>query len=298
MPSGLDVITAVTTPFTASGDLDLPAARRLFALVTATTRSMFVAGTTGEFPALEDAERLALMETALAEAGPEHVIAHIGAPDARHARRLAAAAVAAGARRLAAITPYYLPAEPAEIMAYYLEIATAADGAELYAYLYPERTGVGVTPVQLASLAGECGLAGAKLSGGAGGALDQYAAAVPPGFRLYTGRDDEMPRAAETGIAGVVSGLSSAFPELFARLAGALAAGQAAEAAEAQASVLRIYAAGCTTAHLKYALSLRGVTGRTARMTAGMVDNRSAAAIADLVSELVPGQAAAAPSAR
>ena len=67
--------------------------RRLFALVTATTGSMFVAGTTGEFPALEDAEDLAL----------------------------------------AAITPYYLAAEPAEVMACYREIATAGDGAGLYA---------------------------------------------------------------------------------------------------------------------------------------------------------------------
>jgi hypothetical protein len=33
---------------------------------------MLVAGTTGEFPALEDAEGLALVETALARAGPEH----------------------------------------------------------------------------------------------------------------------------------------------------------------------------------------------------------------------------------
>jgi 4-hydroxy-tetrahydrodipicolinate synthase len=289
MPTGLDVITAVTTPFTASGELDLPAARQFFALLTATTGNLFVAGTTGEFPALEDAERLALIETALAEAGPEHVIAHIGAPDARHARRLTVAAVAAGARRLAAITPYYLPSAPAEVMAYYREIAMAADGAELYAYLYPERTGVEVSPPQLASLAAECGLAGAKLSGGAGSALDKYAAVAPAGFRLYTGRDDEMPRAAETGITGVVSGLSSAFPELFVRLAGALAAGQAAEAADAQAAVLRIGAAGCTTAHLKYALSLRGVTGRTARMAAGTVDDVSAVAIADLVAELVPG---------
>jgi 4-hydroxy-tetrahydrodipicolinate synthase len=298
MPTGLDVITAVTTPFTDSGELDLPAARRLFALLTATTGGMFVAGTTGEFPALEDGERLALVEAALAEAGPDHVIAHVGAPDARHARRLAAAAVAAGARRLAAITPYYLPAEPAEVTAYYREIAAAADGAELYAYLFPERTGVGVTPAQLASLAAECGLTGAKLSGSAGAALGEYAAAAPAGFRLYTGRDDEMPRAAETGIAGVVSGLSSAFPELFARLARALAAGQAAEAADAQAAVLRIYAAGCTTAHLKYALSLRGVTGRAARMTAGTVDERSAAAITDLIAELVPAQATTAPPAR
>jgi|SRR5450755_2205233 4-hydroxy-tetrahydrodipicolinate synthase len=94
MATGLDVITATTTPFTAYGELDVPAARRLFALLTATTGSLFVAGTTGEFPALEDAERLTLAELALTEAGPGHVIAHIGAPDARHGRRLAAAALA------------------------------------------------------------------------------------------------------------------------------------------------------------------------------------------------------------
>ena len=35
-------------------------------------------------------------------------------------------------------------------MAYYREIATAADGAELYAYIFPERTGVGVSPAQRA----------------------------------------------------------------------------------------------------------------------------------------------------
>jgi 4-hydroxy-tetrahydrodipicolinate synthase len=292
MPTGLDVITAVTTPFTSSGKLDVPAARKLFALLAATTGSLFVAGTTGEFPALEDAERLALFEAALAEAGPEHVIAHIGAPDARHARRLAAAAIAAGARRLAAITPYFLPAAPAEVMAYYREVTAVADGAELYAYLFPERTGVGVSPAELASLAADCGLAGAKLSGDAGSALEEYAAVAPPGFRLYTGHDDDMPRAAERGITGVVSGLSSAYPELFVRLAGALAAGEAAEAADAQAAVLRICAAGYTTAHLKYALSLRGVTGPTARMTAGTVDHASATAIADLVRELAPGPSA------
>jgi len=100
---------------------------------------MFVAGTTGEFPAVADAQGLALVETALAEAGPEHVIAHVGAPDARHAGRLAAAgarrlaAITAGARRLAAITPCCRPTEPAEVMAHYRKIATAADGAELCA---------------------------------------------------------------------------------------------------------------------------------------------------------------------
>jgi 4-hydroxy-tetrahydrodipicolinate synthase len=289
MASRLDVITAVTTPFTESGEVDLPAARRLYGLVAATTGNIFVGGTTGEFPALDDQERLTLFEAALEAAGPDHVIAHIGAPDARHARRLAAAAVAAGARRLAAITPYYLPATSEEVTAYYREVATATAGTQLYAYLFPERTGVTVTPQQLASLAAECGLAGAKLSGGAGTLVPEYAAAVPGGFRLYTGRDDEVPHAAEAGLAGVVSGLSSAFPELYVRLAGALAAGNAAEAAECQSAVERLFATGRTTAHLKYVLSLRGVMGRTGRMTIGTVTEESAAALATLVKELTPG---------
>jgi dihydrodipicolinate synthase/N-acetylneuraminate lyase len=290
MATRLDVITAVPTPFTASGELDLTAAVRLFRLVTATTGSMFVAGTTGEFPALDDSERLALFEAALGEAGPDHVIAHIGAPDARHTRRLAAAAVAAGARRLAAITPYYLPASNGEIMAHYREVAKATAGTELYAYIFPDRTGVKVTPQQLASLAAECGLAGAKLSGAAGADLRAYAAAAPAGFRLYTGRDDEVPLAAELGVAGVVSGLSSAFPELYVRLADALAAGWNAEAARCQDAVKRIFAAGRTIAHLKYVLSLRGVTGRTGRMTIGMADDESAAAVAALAAELAPAE--------
>ncbi|HYZ56404.1 MAG TPA: dihydrodipicolinate synthase family protein [Streptosporangiaceae bacterium] len=293
MATQLDVITAVPTPFTASGELDLTAAARLFRLVTATTGNMFVAGTTGEFPALDDSERLALFEAALGEAGPDHVIAHIGAPDARHARRLAAAAVAAGARRLAAITPYYLPASDGEILAYYREVAKASAGTQLYAYLFPERTGVNVTPQQLASLAAECGLAGAKLSGSAGASLREYAAAMPAGFRLYTGRDDQVPLAAETSVTGVVSGLSSAFPELYVRLAGALAGGRAAEAADGQATVERLFAAGHTIAHLKYALSLRGVTGPTVRMAAGTVGGESAAAVAALVAELAPAETSA-----
>jgi dihydrodipicolinate synthase/N-acetylneuraminate lyase len=74
--------------------------------VTATTEACFAAGTAGEFPPLEDAEGLALVEMALAGAGPEHVIAHVCAPDARHARRRAAAA----AQRLAAITAGRRPA--------------------------------------------------------------------------------------------------------------------------------------------------------------------------------------------
>jgi 4-hydroxy-tetrahydrodipicolinate synthase len=288
MAGQLDLIMAAVTPFTDSGDLDLPAARRLYELAAATTGSVLVAGTTGEFPALDDGERLALFEAALDRAGPGHVIAHVGAADSRHARRLAASAVSAGATRLAAITPYYLPASTGEIIAYYSEIAAAVPGAELYAYVYPERTGVDVTPQQLADVAAAAGLAGAKLSGTAGARVREYVRALPAGFRAYTGADGHVALAAEAGATGVISGVSTAFPEVFVRLVGALAAGDAEQAAAAQADVERIVAAGRDIGHFKHALALRGVTGPAGRMTVGTVDAADAAAVADLVRDLVP----------
>ena len=138
------VYSAVPTLFGADGELDPGANRALYKLVAGLVDGLFVAGTTGEFPALEDAERLSLFELALAEAGPDRVIAHIGAPDARHAARLARAAVALGATRIAAITPYYLPARPDELAGHFRRIRDAAPGAELYAYIFPERTGLHV----------------------------------------------------------------------------------------------------------------------------------------------------------
>ena len=136
------VLSAVPTLFDADGEVDPDANQALYKLVAGLVDGLLVAGTTGEFPALEDAERLSLFELALAEAGPDRVIAHIGAPDARHAARLAREAVALGATRIAAITPYYLPARPGELADHYRRIREAVPGPEFYAYIFPERTGL------------------------------------------------------------------------------------------------------------------------------------------------------------
>ena len=151
------VFSAVPTLFGPDGELDTGANRALYKLVAGLVDGLFVAGTTGEFPALEDAERLRLFELALAEAGPDRVIAHIGAPDARHASRLAQAAAALGAWRIAAITPYYLPARPDELAGHYRRIRDAAPGPELYAYIFPERTGLRVPPPLFAAVAEAAG---------------------------------------------------------------------------------------------------------------------------------------------
>jgi 4-hydroxy-tetrahydrodipicolinate synthase len=280
------VFSAVPTLFSSDGEIDLDGNRALYKHVAGLVDGLFIAGTTGEFPALDDAERLSLIELALAEAGPERVIAHVGAPDARHSARLAQAAAVLGATQLAAITPFYLPVRPDELTAHYGRIREAVPGLQLYAYIFPERTGLRVPPSGFASVAAAAGLAGAKLSGSAAAELASYVAAAP-GLRLFSGDDSNPGATMRAGGAGVISGRSSAYPEVYAALATALAAGDVDAAARHQAVLDRIVALGASIGRLKYALALRGRGGTTARMTVDPPDAELAAAIAAEVAALL-----------
>ena len=270
------VFSAVPTLCGPGGELDPDANRALYKLVGGLVDGLFVAGTTGEFPALEDAERLALFELALAEAGPDRVIAHIGAPDARHASRLARAAVALGATRIAAITPYYLPARPDELAAHFGRIREAVPAPELYAYIFPERTGLPVPPPLFAAVAEAAGLAGAKVSGSAAADLAGYVAAAP-GLRIFSGNDANPAASMRAGAAGVISGRSAAYPEVYAALGR--------NPAE-QGRLDRIVALGASIGRLKHALQVRGLAGPVARMTVDPPDPDTAAAIAAEVADL------------
>ncbi|MFD8867888.1 dihydrodipicolinate synthase family protein [Streptomyces sp. NPDC059590] len=281
------VVTALTTPFTADGDLDLPAARAQYAFAARTTGQLLVAGTTGEFPALSEGERMLLTETALAEAGTDGVIAHIGAPDAHGAARLARAAVAAGARRLAALTPYYLPASADELLAYFGRIREAAPTAQLYAYLFPERSGLTVDPVLFGKLAASCGLTGVKLSGAPSTEVAAYRAELPEDFEVYSGNDRRLADVLAAGGAGVVSGCSAAFPEPFLALAAALASG-ADDLPALQDRVDRtVDLLGPSIGRIKHAQHTRGLPAGASRMTVGDPDPETAATIEALGRELL-----------
>jgi 4-hydroxy-tetrahydrodipicolinate synthase len=276
------VFSAVPTLFGVTGDLDLDANRALYKLVAGLVDGLFVAGTTGEFPALEDSERLALFELALAEAGPDRVIAHIGAPDARHASRLAQAAAALGASRIAAITPYYLPARPDELATHYQRIRDAAPGPELYAYIFPERTGLHVPPPLFAQVAEVAGLAGAKVSGSASADLAGYVTTAP-GVAIFSGNDANPAAAMRAGGAGVISGRSSAYPEVYAALRDETRRHRPQE----QARLDRIVALGASIGRIKHALAERGLASTTARMTVDPPDPDTAAAITAEVAALL-----------
>lgn len=265
-PRKVALISATTTPFTAEGELDLVGARRLFRHLDAHVDAVLLTGTMGEFPALTEAERLALYEVGLEVFGPARVIAHVGTESTRTSLRLARAAAGLGVGRLALITPYYLPATPDEVVAHVARV-TEAVPAQWYGYLFPERTGVGLEPSELARVVEAAALSGFKISGAASARLVEYASACGPGVELYSGYDAGVPQAVADGAAGVISGFSSAFPRPFRALVDAIGRSDPAAVEVAQEAVLEIMAVmGNSIGAAKVTQSLSGLTGPHARM--------------------------------
>ena len=104
------VQTAMVTPFTLDGSLNLDETRRLAAhLVDDQGNDVLVInGTTGESPTTSDAEKRVILEAVISEVGDRaDIIAGVGTFDTRHTIELAKQAEQAGADGLLVVTPYY-----------------------------------------------------------------------------------------------------------------------------------------------------------------------------------------------
>jgi 4-hydroxy-tetrahydrodipicolinate synthase len=90
------------------------------------------------------------------------------------------------------------------------------------------------------------------------------------------------------GGAGIISGRSAVFPEVYGDLSAALAAGDTAAAARSQKDVDAIVAVGASIGRFKEVLRQRGFGPMAARMPAGEPDEATARRIAELVKTLAP----------
>ncbi|TDD69056.1 dihydrodipicolinate synthase family protein [Jiangella aurantiaca] len=221
------VIAAAVTAFDDRGGLDLAGCRSLFAALGGhdDLDAVFVAGTTGEFVSLADHERLDVIETALDVLGSDRVIAHVGSASAHQARELAARAGKLGATRLAAVTPYYSATSPAQAHEYFAAVRDGAGDAEVFAYLFPDRTGVHLTPDQVAGIVTATGMDGVKVSIPGVDYVRELVALVPPGVSVLSGNDGLLEAVLDAGGAGVVSGVYQVAAEAFHAQLTALASG-------------------------------------------------------------------------
>jgi 4-hydroxy-tetrahydrodipicolinate synthase len=150
-----DLLTAMVTPFTRDGAVDLGAARRLARqLVEHGSDGVVVCGTTGEGPTLSDREKLDLFDAVVAEVGgTAPVVANTGTYDTHHSTALTRAALSTGVDGFLVVTPYYSKPPPAGIVAHYQAVAGAADGRPVIVYNIPSRVVVNIPPPLMARLA-------------------------------------------------------------------------------------------------------------------------------------------------
>lgn len=284
------LITALPVLFDIDEQLDLPATTEVYRwLGSLGLDGALPAGTTGEFVALTTQERLAVCAAAAEAFGPRGTWWHVGAPTTHQAAELTRRAIDAGAERLAALTPYYLPATEAAVLRHYERVVALAADAEVYAYLFPARTGTTVSPDLMRRVA-ESGVVGVKISGETLATVSAHVAAVDGlGLTVLSGSDGEFVETVDAGAAGVVSGVSSVLPAPFLELREALTSGDGEAVKGAQGRAERAIAAtgGGNLAHLKAVLELRGAPASTMRVGLDPLTPAQRSALSDSVADLL-----------
>ncbi|MFF2569108.1 4-hydroxy-tetrahydrodipicolinate synthase [Streptomyces sp. NPDC058084] len=262
------VLTAMVTPFTADGALDLDGAQRLAAhLVDAGNDGLIVNGTTGESPTTTDAEKSQLVRAVLEAVGDRaHVVAGIGTNDTHHTLELVRAAERDGAHGLLAVTPYYNKPSQEGL---YRHFSAIADATELPVMLYdiPGRSGVPIDTATIVRLAQHPRIVANK---DAKGDLGRASWAIArSGLAWYSGDDMLNLPLLSVGACGFVSVVGHVVaPELRAML-DAYLAGDVQKATEIHQRLLPVFTGMFRTQGVmttKAALALQGLPAGPLRL--------------------------------
>jgi 4-hydroxy-tetrahydrodipicolinate synthase len=207
MPSATDlgaILTAMVTPFDSHGALREDVTRRLARhLVEHGSDGLVVAGTTGEAPTLDDAEKLRLFETVVDEVGESAtVVAGTGSNDTAHSVHLTRKASECGVDAVLVVTPYYNKPNRRGLVAHFSAVAAATD-LPMIVYNIPARTTINLEPDLLTELGRIDNVVGVKQ---ANSDMDQARQVVEgSGLAMYAGDDNLLGPFAEIGGAGGIT---------------------------------------------------------------------------------------------
>ncbi|MEU4271637.1 4-hydroxy-tetrahydrodipicolinate synthase [Streptomyces sp. NPDC026092] len=230
-------LCAMITPFTASGELDLDAARVHAAhLVAEGCDGLVLNGTTGESPTTTDAEKAALIEAVREAVGPgPSVLAGVGTSDTRHTAELARQAEKAGADGLLVVTPYYSRPPQAAVEAHFVKVAEATD-LPVMLYDIPGRTGTRIEPATMLRLAAHPNIVAVKDC--AYDLLGSSKVIARTSLAYYSGCEELNLPLYAVGGAGYVSTVANVAPRQLRAVLDAFDRGDTAEAARLNALTL------------------------------------------------------------
>ncbi len=205
--------TALITPLTENG-VDFEALGKLIDWqISKGIDGLVICGTTGEASTLTDCEHRDTIEFAVKRAnGRVPIIAGTGSNDAAYAIELTRFAYEVGADAALVVTPYYNKTTQNGLIKMFTAIADASE-IPIILYDVPSRTGVGIEPKTVATLAEHPNIVGLKAASGNISKIAETAHLCGDKIDIYSGNDDQVIPIMSLGGKGCISVLSNLLPE-------------------------------------------------------------------------------------
>lgn len=219
--------TALVTPFTAEGDVDEAALRRLIDhQIDGGVDALVILGTTGENATIWPEERTRMVDLSIQHtAGRVPVIIGTGNNSTSESIAFSKEASAAGADGLLVVGPYYNKPTQAGFRAHVAAIADATD-CPIIVYNVPSRTCFNVESETMLQIAEDVPtVRGAKEASGDLGQISDILAHRPERLAVYAGDDEITLPLVLMGADGVVSVIANALPRAFSDMVRAGLAG-------------------------------------------------------------------------
>lgn len=215
------VMVPIVTPLTPNGNIDIKSLRNLVNyIIDNGVHGIWAAGTTGEFAALSNKQRITLIETVVDEvAGRVPVIGNVAAASTQLAVDLGLSVREIALTGIAATPPYYFNCAQDELLDHYRHIFDKV-GAPLWVYNIPSTVKTVVEPATIAQLAMEGTVVGIKDSSGDGEALAHLnMLCIKSRINMYRflGTISRTTSARAVGAHGVIMGLSNVAPAVVSR---------------------------------------------------------------------------------
>ncbi|WP_094555003.1 4-hydroxy-tetrahydrodipicolinate synthase [Synechococcus sp. 1G10] len=257
------LLTAMVTPFSPDGSVDLDLAARLAAhLVDHGSDGLVLCGTTGESPTLSWQEQHELFEAVKrAVEGKALVLAGTGSNCTAEAIEAIGRAAEEGADGALVVVPYYNKPPQDGLEAHFRAIAKAAPGLPVMLYNIPGRTGCSLEPRTTARLLDLPNVVSYKAASGSTDEVSQLRLLCGDRLAIYSGDDALTLPMLAVGAVGVVSVASHLVGREIQRMIASFFAGELAAALALHERLLPLCRALFATTNpipVKAALELEG----------------------------------------
>jgi 4-hydroxy-tetrahydrodipicolinate synthase len=257
------MITAMVTPFTAEGSLDLDRAAQLAdRLLSTGSDALVVCGTTGESPTVFYDQKIELFRAVIdAVGGRAPVIANAGDNCTDDSVEFAQKVVSLGVDAIMAVVPYYNKPPQEGLYRHFRAIAQSVE-VPVILYNIPGRCVINMTTETTLRLAHDCeNIVAVKEASGNLTQVAQIIEGAPTGFEVLSGDDEMTLPLMGLGGAGVISVLSHVVGDRFKEMIDAQVAGDHTRALRIHLELLPLMKALFMTANpimVKEALRLQG----------------------------------------